>query len=38
MYDSINKKVIKVRSKFFERRMEIGGKFKYENTGDISVK
>jgi hypothetical protein len=38
MYDLTNEKIIKARSESFERRMETGGKFKYEGTGDIGVK
>jgi hypothetical protein len=38
IYDLINKKVIEARSKFFEERIKIGDKFKYEDTGDINVK
>jgi hypothetical protein len=38
MYDLISKKIIKARSESFERRIETGDKFKYKNTGDISVK
>jgi hypothetical protein len=38
MYDLISEKVIKIRSESFERRMETGGKFKYEGTGDINIK
>jgi hypothetical protein len=38
IYDLISKKVIEARSEFFEGRMETGGKFKYKDTGDISVK
>jgi hypothetical protein len=38
MYNLINKKVIEARSKFFEKRMETGGKLKYEDTGNINIK
>jgi hypothetical protein len=38
MYNLINKKVIEARSKSFEKKIETGGKFKYKDTGDISVK
>jgi hypothetical protein len=38
MYDLTSKKVIEIRSEFFEGRIEIGDKFKYKSTGDISVK
>jgi hypothetical protein len=38
IYDLISEKVIEIRSEFFEGRIETGGKFKYEGTGDISVK
>jgi hypothetical protein len=38
IYDSTSKKIIEIRSKSFERRIEIGGKFKYKDTGDIGVK
>jgi hypothetical protein len=38
MYDLTSKKVIEARSESFEERIETGGKFKYEGTGDISVK
>jgi hypothetical protein len=38
MYDLISEKVIEIRSESFERRIEIGGKFKYKDTGDIGVK
>jgi hypothetical protein len=38
MYDLINKKIIEIRSEFFEGRIKIGDKFKYKDTGDIGVK
>jgi hypothetical protein len=38
MYNLTNKKIIKIRSESFEGRIKTGDKFKYENTGDISVK
>jgi hypothetical protein len=38
MYDLINEKVIEARPESFEGRMETGGEFKYEGTGDIGVK
>jgi hypothetical protein len=38
MYDLTSKKIIKIRFEFFERRIKTGGKFKYEGTGDISMK
>jgi hypothetical protein len=38
MYDLISEKVIEAKSESFEGRMETGGKFKYEDTGDIDVK
>jgi hypothetical protein len=38
IYNLISKKIIEVRSKSFERKIETGDKFKYKNTGDISVK
>jgi hypothetical protein len=38
MYNLTNKKIIKARSESFERRMKTGDKFKYKDTGDISVK
>jgi hypothetical protein len=38
MYDLTSEKIIEIRFKFFEGRMETGGEFKYEGTGDIGVK
>jgi hypothetical protein len=38
IYDLTSEKVIEARSESFEGRMETGGEFKYENTGDIGVK
>ena len=38
IYNSINKKIIEVRSKSFEGRIEINDKFKYKDTGNINVK
>jgi hypothetical protein len=38
MYNSTSKKIIETRSESFEGRIETGGKFKYEGTGDIGVK
>jgi hypothetical protein len=38
MYNLISEKIIEVRSESFEEKIETGGKFKYKDTGDISVK
>jgi hypothetical protein len=38
IYNSISKKIIEIRFKFFERKMEAGNEFKYKNTGDINIK
>jgi predicted DNA-binding helix-hairpin-helix protein len=38
MYNLTSEKIIEIRSKFFEERIETGGKFKYKDTGDIGVK
>jgi hypothetical protein len=36
IYNLISEKVIEARSESFEGRMETGGKFKYEGTGECS--
>jgi hypothetical protein len=38
MYNLISEKIIKVRFKSFEKRIKTDDKFKYKDTGDISVK
>jgi hypothetical protein len=38
MYNLISEKVIETKSESFEKKIKTGGKFKYEDTGDIDVK